>query len=387
MVKLGIDILKSGGGVDLTGQRLGLLSNHASLDSGLHFTRDVVHELYGSDLTALFSPQHGFFGVEQDNMKESPHTTDDRLGIPIYSLYSETREPTDEMFDGIDALIVDLFDVGTRVYTFIYTMALCMKRAAATGKRVIVLDRPNPISAAVEGNIVSDKFTSFVGMYPIVMRHGLTIGELATLFNSEFSIGCDLTVIKMEGYDKGSYYDDTQLTFPFPSPNMPTLDTAIVYPGQVIFEGTNISEGRGTARPFELFGAPFIVPDELIRALYRHELTGVRFMETRFKPTFNKYAGEVCRGLCLHVTDRASYRPYITSLTILSELVRLYPNEVKFLPTPYEYEHEKLPFDIITGDDYIRESISLENGMDRIKRRFKDDEESFKKMAEGCRLY
>jgi uncharacterized protein YbbC (DUF1343 family) len=386
-VLLGIDVLRDAPGIDLKGKRLGLLSNQASMDGELRYTKDVVHELYGSALSALFSPQHGFFGVEQDNMKESGHSVDRALNIPLYSLYSDVREPSDEMFSGIDALLVDLFDVGTRVYTFIHTMALCMKKARETGKAVIVLDRPNPISDIVEGNLLKSGFASFVGMYPIPIRHGMTIGELAMLFNDEYGIGCDLKVVKMSGYERRSYYDETGLKFPFPSPNMPTLDTAIVYPGQVIFEGTNISEGRGTTKPFEIFGAPFIDPDELKGALTKHAIRGVTFRDIYFKPTFNKYMDETCGGLILNVTDRAEYEPYITSLIILKELFDLYGDEVKFLEPPYEYEYEKLPFDIITGDDRIREALVSGDGLNAIRSIMKEGEDAFKAVGKKYHLY
>jgi uncharacterized protein YbbC (DUF1343 family) len=386
-VLLGIDVLKTEKSLNIKSERIGLLSSHASLDGDFNLSRDVVYDLYGKNLRYLFTPQHGFFGVLQDNMKESPHSVDERLNIPVYSLYSEVREPADEMFDEIDVLIVDLFDVGTRVYTFIYTMALCMKKVAELNKRVVVLDRPNPVSGTIEGNLVTDGFTSFVGMYPIPMRHGMTIGELSLLFNNEFGIGCDLHVIKMSGYKRDYYYDDTGLAFPFPSPNMPSLKSAVVYPGQVIFEGTNISEGRGTTRPFEIFGAPFIDPYELKASLKKYNLTGVDFKETYFKPTFNKHKDAACGGLFLHVTDRAEYKPYLTSIILLYEMINLYPEKTGFIKPPYEYEFEKLPFDIITGDDGIRKALYLKDGIERIRKTFKEGEETFAKTAEKYYLY
>ncbi len=384
---LGIDLLMKDKNLIPDGRRLGLLTNHASKNSENRFTRDVIHDIYGKKLRALFSPQHGFFGVEQDNMIESSHSYDERLGIPLFSLYSKVRTPSDYMYDEIDTLIIDLVDVGTRVYTFIYTMALCMWKATNMGKSVIVLDRPNPISSTVEGNLLKPEFTSFVGMYPIPMRHGMTIGELATLFNEEYGVGCELQIVKMPRYRRESYYDDSGLLFPFPSPNMPTLDSAIVYPGQVIFEATNISEGRGTTKPFEIFGAPFIEPVALKNALKKYDLNGVEFSEIYFKPTFNKYKGDVCGGLMMHVTDRAAFRPYITSICILAELLRLYPEETKFLSPPYEYEFKKLPFDIITGDSSIRNNLYLDDGIEKIKKIFEDGEAEFAEKAKKYYLY
>jgi uncharacterized protein YbbC (DUF1343 family) len=239
----------------------------------------------------------------------------------------------------------------------------------------------------VEGNLVKDGLTSFVGMYPITMRHGMTIGELATLFNDEFGIGCDLDVVKMAGYKREYYYDDTGLVFPLPSPNMPALGSAIVYPGQVIFEGTNVSEGRGTTRPFEIFGAPFIDPHDLKDSLKKYDLPGVVLKEIYFKPAFNKYKGEACGGFLLHVTKRAEYRPYLTSVILLYEIMDLYPEKLEFTTPPYEYEYEKLPFDIITGDEMIRKSLYDPDGIENIRGIFKEGEEAFAKIAEKYYLY
>jgi uncharacterized protein YbbC (DUF1343 family) len=243
------------------GKRLGLLANPASVDRKLRHSRDLIAKSFPGRLKALFSPQHGFFSEKQDNMIASSDMADPFLKIPVFSLYGATRRPSKEMLDLIDVLIVDLQDVGTRVYTFIYTMALCLEAARKYDKAVVVLDRPNPIGGIqIEGNSVKSDYASFVGMYPVPMRHGLTIGEIARLFNDYFRIGSDLTVVSMAGWKRDMYFSDTSLPWVLPSPNLPAPASAVVYPGQVLWEGTNISEGRGTALPFQLFGAPFLLP-------------------------------------------------------------------------------------------------------------------------------
>ena len=261
------------------------------------------------ELAALFGPQHGFRSNLQDNMIETPHDRDPRRHVPVYSLYSETREPTAEMLRDIDVLVVDLQDVGTRVYTFVYTMANCMRAAARHGVRVVVCDRPNPIGGeAVEGALLREPWTSFVGQFPIPLRHGMTIGELARLFNDEFGIACALDVVPMAGWQRGSYFDDTALPWVIPSPNLPTLDSAIVYPGAVLFEGTMLSEGRGTTRPFELIGAPWIDGERLADAMNARGLAGVHFRPAFFEPTFQKHARQTCGGVpdCTSPTASAS---------------------------------------------------------------------------------
>src|SRR5512137_69271 len=293
----------------LAGLRVGLVCNPASVDARLSHAADLVFDAEGVTLAALFGPQHGFRADLQDNMIESPHATDARRRVPVYSLYSETREPTAEMLRGLDVLVVDLQDVGARIYTFVYTMANCLRAAARHGLPVVVCDRPNPIGGeAVEGPMLEPGYESFVGLFPIPMRHGMTVGELAVLFNSHFGIGADLEVVKIEGWSRADYFDETGLPWVIPSPNMPTLDTAIVYPGLVALEGTNLSEGRGTTKPFELFGAPWIDGHALAAKLNGLGLPGVRFREAWFTPSFSKFQGQLCGGCQIHVTDRGAFR-------------------------------------------------------------------------------
>jgi uncharacterized protein YbbC (DUF1343 family) len=294
----------------------------------------------------------------QENMIESGHAHDETRRVPVYSLYSETREPTAEMLRDVDLLVVDLQDVGTRIYTYIYTMANCLTAARKHGVPVIVCDRPNPIGGdAVEGPMLEQGFESFVGMYPIPMRHGMTIGELARLFNDACGIGADLDVIAMEGWRRAMYFDDTCLPWVLTSPNIPTLETCIVYPGTVLFEGTNVSEGRGTTRPFELVGAPWVAAERFAAAMNGLALPGAFFRPAAFEPTFHKHAKTSCGGCQIHVLDRPAFRPVETGVALLAAFRASDPAQFAWRDPPYEYEHEKLPIDILAGSAETRERI------------------------------
>ena len=368
--------------------RLGLLCNPASVDSDLHHSRIAVNHRFPGRLTALFSPQHGFFAEKQDNMIESDHIMDPILDLPVFSLYGETRCPTGEMFDLIDILLVDLQDAGTRVYTFIYTLSYCMEAAKRSGKKVIVLDRPNPIGGeTVEGNLLKPDHASFVGRYPIPMRHGLTIGELACLFNDHFGIGCDLRVVPMEGWRREMYFDGTALPWIPPSPNLPTPTAACVYPGQVIWEGTNISEGRGTTQPFELFGAPFIDTEKTLKAVGGRRQPGIILRPVAFEPTANKWAGELCRGFQIHIQDRRRFRPYTVGLKLLKAIHHLNAGDFQWKAPPYEYEFDKPPFDLITGDPGIREAIERDEDIEAIEAGWRQDLQRFVGLSRSCHLY
>ena len=291
-------------------------------------------------------------------MVESDHATDDQTGLPIFSLYGDVRKPTREMFANIDVLIIDLMDVGTRVYTFLYTMAYCLEAACEYEKKVIVLDRPNPIGGElVEGNLLEEDCRSFVGLYALPMRHGLTFGELALFINGEYRIGADVEVVTMEGWKRWMNFRDTGVPWVFPSPNMPTPDTAEVYPGQVIWEGTNISEGRGTTLPFELFGSPFIDHRKIIASLKSTELPGCYLRPLLFQPTSGKWANTPCTGFQLHVTDSRIFRPYRTSLALLQAVILAYPESFKYKEPPYEYEFVRLPMDCILGSSKVRQQL------------------------------
>jgi uncharacterized protein YbbC (DUF1343 family) len=389
MISLGIEQLLSSPPQWLSGCRLGLLCNQASTDSKLRHSRDLINKTFPAQLTCLFSPQHGFFSEKQDNMIESGHTLDSGTGLPLYSLYSKQRRPSKEMFDLFDVLVIDLFDVGTRVYTFLYTMAYCLEAAAEFDKKVLVLDRPNPVGGKlVEGNIIQQDCYSFVGLYPIPMRHGLTFGELALLVNNHFGIGADLEVIAMQGWQREMLYTDTGLPWVFPSPNMVSPATSLVYPGQVIWEGTNISEGRGTCLPFELFGAPFFNCDEILDRINESiDLNGCFLRPLMFEPTSNKWAGQVCLGFQIHVTDPAIFRPYRTSLALLQAAMLLYPKAFQYKEPPYEYEYERLPVDLILGDRKMRKALEQGGNVMELENLWQDDLDNFDKLRQEAFLY
>jgi len=368
--------------------RLGLLCNPASIDSKFRHARYVIDALFPGSLKALFSPQHGFFAARQDNMIESPDITDPVLKIPVFSLYSRSRIPTKEMFDLIDLLIIDLQDVGTRVYTFIYTMSYCLETAKKLGKKVIVLDRPNPINGiSIEGNILSPQYASFVGRYPIPMRHGLTIGEIAILFNDCFNIGCDLEVVTMKGWDRSMYFKDTGLPWIPPSPNLPTPVSAMVYPGQVLWEGTNLSEGRGTSQPFEIFGAPFLNTDKILTSMGGNRIAGGYLRETAFEPTSNKWENQICRGFQIHVTNPDAYLPFATSLNLLRAVLINHINKFKWKQPPYEYEFNKMPIDLILGDGSIRKRIEIFDEVNEIEATWEKSMEQYKSLRDKILLY
>ncbi len=356
-IDTGLDTLHTTRPKCLTGKNLGLLANPASVDKRFVHAKEIIQHVFPGRLKALFSPQHGFFAEKQDNMIESAHSRDPELGIPIYSLYSDTRIPTPEMFDAIDTLVIDIQDVGTRVYTFIYTVSYCMEMAAQTGTSVVILDRPNPVGGVqAEGNILEADYTSFVGRFPIPMRHAMTVGEISRYFNETQNMGCDLTIIPMKGWQRKMYWQDTGLAWIPPSPNLPTPFSAMVYPGQVIWEGTNVSEARGTTLPFEQFGAPYM--DHLaLAAPLNQKIKGAHLRPVYFEPTSGKWANTPCAGFHIHITDRQVYTPYSAALTCLQEIIRAWPKDFTFKQPPYEYEYERLPMDLILGSNALRCAI------------------------------
>ncbi len=405
-------------------RRAGLLLHPASVDSGYASARGILSDLSRGYLRALFGPQHGIAGEKQDNMIESGHGKDRELGIPIHSLYSETRAPTRAMLEEIDVLVVDLQDVGTRVYTFEWTCALALEACAAMGREVVVLDRPNPIGGVrLEGNLIRPGYTSFVGLYPVPMRHALTLGELAALVNARMGspaqgsasdravsrvarsgkanrparrtdgIGwrcpgrCDLTVVPMEGWRRSMLFPDTGLPWVLPSPNMPTFDTSVVYPGQVLLEGTNVSEGRGTTRPFEIFGAPWIDIEAVGARFAKRRLPGLVLRPHSFEPTFHKWAGEVCHGFQIHVTDTATYLPYLTTLAILQDLIAVHGDRFEWKVPPYEYVTDKPPIDVLTGDPEIRRALETGADLGEMARSWRDEIAAFEEESRQFRLY
>jgi uncharacterized protein YbbC (DUF1343 family) len=359
-VRSGLEVLLDRRGALLRGRRVGLVAHQASVDARHRHAATLLRDLRGVRLVRLFAPEHGLWGAEQDHAPIRP-TRDTVTGLPVFSLYGRRRAPTPAMLRGLDALVVDLQDVGARYYTFIWTMTLTMDACARAGVRVVMLDRPNPLGGAlVEGNVPDPAFASFVGLYPLPTRHGLTIGEVARYVNAEHRLGCALTVVPMGGWRRGMRWEDTGLPWVAPSPNMPTPDTARVYPGGCLFEGTNLSEGRGTTRPFEWVGAPYLDAHRYAAALEAERLPGVAFRPVRFRPTFHKWAGELCGGVQTHVTDAARFKPYLTGLAVIAGARRLAPRAFAWREPPYEYERRKLPIDILSGTDALR--LALERG-------------------------
>jgi uncharacterized protein YbbC (DUF1343 family) len=371
----------------LRGRTIGLVCNPASIDArfGHVITRA---EQSGVRVGAIFGPQHGFRSDLQDNMIESPHGDDTARGVRVYSLYSETRIPTAAMLTGLDALVIDLQDVGTRIYTYIYTMANCLTAAAAHGLPVVVCDRPNPIGGlAVEGPMLVNGFTSFIGQYPIPMRHGMTIGELARLFNEHFGIGAKLEVVAMRGWTRAQYFDSTGLPWVLPSPNLPTVESAVVYPGTVLFEGTNVSEGRGTTKPFELCGAPWVSPEPFCEALNARRLPGVYFRPHAFEPVFQKHAKTSCGGCQIHVTDREVFRPVETGVALIEAFREAGRDQFQWREPPYEYEYSKPPIDILYGSSRLRAGLAEGRTTDDLARSWPDEVADFLAIRANYLLY
>jgi uncharacterized protein YbbC (DUF1343 family) len=339
------------------GLRVGLVQNPASITPDLAPASFAMKSRRGVQLVALFGPEHGISADAQD-LVEVGHSRDRETGLPVFSLYGETRVPTAAMLAATDAVVFDLQDVGSRYYTFVYTMLHVMEACAREGKRMVVLDRPNPIGGdAVDGNVLDPEYRSFVGMHPLAVRHGMTVGELALLFRAELALDVDLHVVPMRGWRRGMAFEDTGLPWVMPSPNMPSVDTAFVYPGGCLIEGTNLSEGRGTTRPFELVGAPWLDAAALARAMEKERLPGVGFRATAFTPTFQKHAGAVCHGVQLHVLDRRRFPAFLTYLLLIHHARRQAPLRFAWRDPPYEYEYVKLPIDVLCGTDRIRRAI------------------------------
>jgi len=366
-VRSGLDVLVSRLPMLLRGRRVGLLCHQASVTRELTHAVHAVALIRGARLTALFAPEHGIAGAAQDHARVGS-LRDRSSGLPVWSLYGRQLAPSEAMLAGIDTLVVDLQDVGSRYYTFVWTTALCMQACARAQVPVVVLDRPNPLGGlTIEGNLPDPRFASFVGLYPLPARHAMTIAELAAYLNATHSIGCDLAVVPMDGWRRAMTWEDTGLPWVAPSPNMPTPDTARVYPGGCLIEGTNLSEGRGTTRPFELLGAPFLDGQRLARALARRGLPGVTFRAAAFQPAFHKYRGQLCHGVQLHVTDTARFKPFATYLAVIVE-ARRQSRLFRWRRPPYEFERTRLPIDLLCGGDGIRRAIEREVPLGRLER-------------------
>jgi uncharacterized protein YbbC (DUF1343 family) len=363
------------------------LANQASVTGELAHVAGLIRTA-GGQLSCLFSPQHGFFAEKQANMCESANEWHEAWRIPVFSLYGEVRQPTHDMLSHIDVLLVDLQDVGTRVYTYGITMGLCLEMASKMGIKVVILDRPNPISGEfVEGNLLAYAYRSFVGRYAIPMRHGLTMGELARYIVRECQLDCELEVIPLLGWRRACFFSETALPWVFPSPNIPSWETALLYPGMVLLEGTNISEGRGTTLPFQLFGAPFLRQHELFKRLQDFGLEGVVLRPVSFEPVFDKWQGQVCSGFQIHISDHRQVRPYRFGLCLLQALQQTHPENFRWLPPPYEYETEKLPIDILIGNGTIRQQLEDGTGVIELEKGWQDELRAYQEKCSPILLY
>ncbi|MBI2841003.1 MAG: DUF1343 domain-containing protein [Acidobacteria bacterium] len=383
-VETGLDRVARGLPKRLRGARLGIVAHQASVDRSLRHILGVFAGL-GTDLRAVFAPEHGISGTEQDLQ---PVSHGQAGSVPVFSLYGERLGPAPAMLEGLDFLIFDLQDVGSRYYTYISTMLHCMRACASTAVGFVVLDRPNPIGGdVVEGNIIEPTHLSYVGIHPLPARHGMTVGEIAKMMQSELSLDVDLTIVPLTGWRRRCWLDQTGLPWVLPSPNMPTLDTATVYPGMCLLEGTILSEGRGTTRPFEIFGAPWLDGRGFADFLGTCRLPGVVFRPLQFKPTFNKYAGDVCQGFQIHVTDRMRFKPYLTGLAIVQGGILLHRGRLAWRQPPYEFETEKLPIDILLGSTAVRLRIERGDTVREIERGWSRELVSFGRRRARFLLY
>ena len=388
-VKTGLDNLIEMDFSPIQNANIGVLCNASSVDSNLRHIVDVLVDSNNIP-KVIFAPEHGLYGYAQDQVGVSS-IIHKKYELPIISLYGETFDslmPKPEDFSALDIVIVDIQDVGSRYYTYVWTASMMLEAARATDTKVLVLDRPNPIGGKIlEGSVQENDYLSFVGLYPLPIRHGMTVAEILNYVNRYYQIGADIETIPMSGWNRDMWFDETGLLWVMPSPNMPTLDTAEVYPGMCLLEGTNISEGRGTTRPFEIFGAPFVNPYELVEKLELCNLNGVKFRPLFFTPTFNKYAGQICGGAQIHILDRDEFRPVITGFAMIKSIYELYPDKFSFSPPPYEYERNKLPFDILTGSSRWREMILKKAKLSEIEDEFSEQIEKFDRIRRNFLIY
>lgn len=384
-VKLGNEVLLEENIALIKGKRVGLVTNQTGLTGGLSSLADVLLSHSEVNLVALFGPEHGYRGDAQAGIEVESYI-DKKTNLPVYSLYGDTKSPTSAMLKDVEIILFDIQDIGVRYFTYIYTMAYLLESVGKVGLPFVVLDRPNPLGGIkVEGNIVEEDFKSFVGNYALAIRHGMTMGELATYFNEEFRMGVDLKVIKMKNWQRGIYYDETSLIWVPPAPNILTLDTAFIYPGTCLIEGTNISEGRGTVKPFEMIGAAWIDAIELSRELNSRKLPGVLFRPVYFSPLMSKYKDKKCEGVQFHTTDREAFLPVLSGLTLLEVIIELYPGSFEWRE-PSSSEHHFF-FDLLCGTDKIRKGLMKGGKAEDIVKSWKDELLNFKGKRERYLLY
>ncbi len=387
MVLTGLEQIRKKAPASWKNKRIGVLCHASSI------TSDFIHitELFSDIclLSAIFGPQHGIYGQTQDNMIEWQSLIHPVYKVPLFSLYGENRKPTGTMLDQIDVLVIDLQDVGARLYTYVWTVKLCMEACSERGIPVWILDRPNPVSRLFcDGPVLKKDYFTFVGGAEVPLCHRMTMGEMALWIKEKYFRNCDLNIVWMKGWKRNSLYGETGLPWVLPSPNMPTVQTAVVYPGTVLFEALNISEGRGTTIPFELFGAPFIDSLKLRKNLDSRKIPGCVFREHGFIPTFNKFAGQFCNGLQIHVTDHSKYMPVTTVLDIIDGIIETSPQDsLCFKQPPYEYEYNLIPFDILSGDSGMRSSLEKREPVSIEKNRWQSEIDEFRKEFISVAVY
>jgi uncharacterized protein YbbC (DUF1343 family) len=394
-VATGLELVLDGTSAALRGKRVGLIANATTVDARLRHAVDLLHADAGVDLRVLFGPEHGLRGDAQDMIGVDGGERDARTGLPVYSLYGHdaaSLSPTPAMLEGLDAVVFDIQDVGARYYTFVWTMVLAMRACARAGVAVVVLDRPNPIGGmddAVEGGAVHPGFESFVGLCSVPNRHGMTAGEIARMAVDVEQLDLALEVVAMRGWRRAMHFDDTGLPWVLPSPNMPTPDTALVYPGMCLLEGTELNEGRGTTRPFELWGAPWIDGYALAEALEGDAaaLPGVRFRPSVITPTFHKFAGRACGGVQLHVVDRAAFRPYVTGVAILRAVRALWPGDFAWRRRAYEFVDRVPAIDLLCGSAAVREGIDAGASLADLAATWRDEQRAFVARRRAWLLY
>ncbi|MBG0917804.1 DUF1343 domain-containing protein [Exiguobacterium sp. SRB7LM] len=377
-VELGVDRLMENPEI-LKGKRVGLITNPTGINAERTSIVDLFDQSDDFELTALYGPEHGVRGDAQAGSTVSSYI-DDVTGLPVYSLYGATKKPTPEMLQDVDVLVFDIQDVGTRYYTYIYTMAYAMEAAAENGIPFVVLDRPNPQGGLrVDGPVLDPDYSSFIGLYPIPLKHGMTVGELARLFNTEYQIQADLEVVKMKGWKRSMMYEDTGLPFVMPSPNMPTTDTVNVYPATGLFEGTNLSEGRGTTKPFQLIGAPYIKAHEYANELNGLDLPGVAFRAASFTPTFSKHAGKLTHGVEVYVTDPSRFESTRTGIAMIQTAHSMYPDDFEFLANDFIKK--------LTGNAYVKDMILEGAPLEDILTKIEDERDAFLPIRKEYLLY
>ncbi|MCE5347978.1 MAG: DUF1343 domain-containing protein [Bacteroidales bacterium] len=389
MVVTGLETISGRLPSALRGKRIGILCHAPSITRNFQHITDIFFQCDDCRLSAIFGPQHGIYGQTQDNMIEWQSQMHPVFNVPLYSLYGMHRKPGPEMLGKIDALIIDLQDVGARLYTYIWTVKLCMEACAEAGIPVWILDRPNPIGRLpFDGPVLKKEFFTFVGGASIPLCHRMTIGEMSIWIKEKYYPQCDLNVVWMKNWKRSSMFNETGLPWVLPSPNMPTVQTAVVYPGTVLIEALNISEGRGTTIPFELFGAPFIEAERLKKNLDARKIEGCVFRIQDYIPTFHKFCGELCKGIQIHVTDISNYKPVETALEIFDAIIETSAiNALTFNLPPYEYEYDKMPFDILSGDSEMRETLLNRKNIKTEKERWANDIEGFRNEFRSLAYY